>query len=284
MRIQLYSETIRVKRAVLGFAGWPDAAATIEATMAELRNLIPCELVATWDLDGYWQIGSTRPIVQVRHGQIQTLEWPSYHFLLSRPSTSEPFVVGYGPEPGCNWRSFTGELLQLLQGWGCEELVLVGSLYDQIFHDEIVISAVVQDPKNYNLVRDLGCRQIEYAGPGAVHSAIMEQTKESALHCLGLWAHLPFYLETPHELVMAQCIKVVGKLMGLDLHPLHLVERWREREQEINQLVQNNQQLRQSIDNMRKRRDREDAGDGRKIVRMHDFRKKKQDEPPDEET
>jgi hypothetical protein len=283
MRIQLYSETIQVRRAVLGFSGWPDAAGTIEATIAELRGLIPCELAASWDLDGYWQIGSMRPMIRVRHGQIQGVDWPAYHFLLARPSTSEPFIVGYGPEPGFNWRSFTGELLQLLQGWGCEDLVLVGSLYDQIFHDEILISAVVQDPGSYNRVRDLGCRQIDYAGPGAVHSAIMEGSMEYALHCLGLWAHLPFYLETPHELVMARCIEVVGKLMGIDLHPLHLVERWGEREKEIDHLVQNNQQLRQSIDNMRKRRDREDVGEGRKIVRMQEFLKRKQDPPPDEE-
>lgn len=283
MRIQIFSEPVQVKRAVLGFAGWPDAAGTIEATVAELRSLIPCELVATWDLDGYWQTGSMRPIVHVRHGQIQGVDWPSYHFLMARPSTAAPFIVGYGPEPGIHWRRFTGELLQLLEGWGCDELVLLGSLYDQIFHDEIVISAVVQDPVSYNLVRDLGCRQIEYAGPGAVHSAIMEETKESEMHSLGLWAHLPFYLETPHELVMARCLEVVGMLMGIDLHPVHLMERWRQREREIEQLVQGNQQLRQSIEDMRKRRGREDAGEGRKILHIQDFLKRKHDDsPPDE--
>jgi hypothetical protein len=220
--------------------------------------------------------------VKVRHGQIQGLDWPSYRFLLARPSTSKPFIVGYGPEPALNWRSFTGELLRLLKGWDCQEIILLGSLYDQIFHDEIVISGVVQNPKSYNRVRDLGCRQIEYAGPGAVQSVIMERTRESDVACIGLWAHLPFYLETPHELVMARCIEMVGKLMDLDLHPLHLIDRWREREQEIDRLVQNNQQLRQSIDAMRKRRDREDAESGRKIVRMHDFLKKKQEDPTDE--
>lgn len=282
MKIELHSEGIRGKRAVLGFGGWPDASGTIETTLAELRDLIPCELVATWDLDGYWHIGAMRPVLQIRHGQIQGLEWPAYHFLIARPSTAEPFIVGYGPEPALHWRRFTHDLLQLLRGWGCEELILLGSLYDQIFHDEIVISAVVQDPVSYNRARDLGCRQIEYAGAGAVHSAIMEATKAADFPCLGLWAHLPFYLETPHELLMARCIENVGKLLDLDLHPLHLVERWADRQQEIDDLVQNNQQLRQSIDDLRKRRDRGDAEDGSKIVRMHDFRKKKHEDPSGE--
>ncbi len=282
MRIELHSESIRARRAVLGFGGWSDAAGTIEAALAELRSLIPCELVATWDLDGYWHVGSMRPIVQIRHGQIQGLDWPAYHFLITRPASGEPFIVGYGPEPALHWRRFTDELLQLLKGWGCEELVLLGSLYDQIFHDEIVISAIVQDPGGYNRAMDLGCQQIDYAGPGAVHSAIMETTRASAYPCLGLWTHLPFYLETPHELLMARCIEMVGNLMDLDLHPLHLIERWRDREREIDDLVSSNQQLRQSIDDMRKRRDRGEGGDGRKIVRMHDFLKKKHDEPPDQ--
>lgn len=282
MQIEIHGGAIEVERAVLGFAGWPDAAGTIEATLAELRELIPCELMATWDLDGYWHAGTQRPVVMVGHGQIQGLEWPAYRFLLARPSTSKPFLVGYGPEPGLNWRSFARELLDCLRGWGCRELVLLGSLYDQIFHDEIVISAVVQDSLSYNRVRDLDCRQIDYSGPGAVQSVIMERGRESGLSCISLWTHIPFYLETPHELVMARCIEVVGTLMGIDLRPLHLMERWRERAQEIDRLVQGNQQLRQSIDAMRKRRDQGESETGRKILRIHDFVKKRQEEPPDE--
>ncbi len=282
MLIEMHGGDITVDRAVIGFGGWSDAAGTIEATLAELRELIPCDRVATWDLDGYWHAGAQRPMVTVAHGQIQILEWPAIRFLLARPSTSRPFLLGYGPEPGLNWRSFTGELLDLLRRWGCREILLLGSLYDRIFHDEIVISAVIQDAESYNRVRELGCPRIDYTGPGAVHAVIMDRGRASGISCIGLWTHIPFYLETPHELVMARCIEVVGSLLGIDLHPVHLKERWKEREREIDRLVESNQQLRQSIDAMRKRRDQDESETGRKIVRMHDFVKKRQETPPDE--
>jgi len=102
------------------------------------------------------------------------MEWPAYQFFLSTSPQASPILLGSGPEPTCNWRRFAEDLLQQLSKWGCKEIILLGSLYDQVFHDESIISVVVQDTKSFNRVRELGCQRIQYQGPGAIHSAIMQ--------------------------------------------------------------------------------------------------------------
>ncbi len=283
MHVQTYSDSISASRVLLHFSGWPDAGEMVEFTLAELKNMVPLELVAEWNLEGYWQTESLRPLVQVHHGQIKRMEWPLFRFFMGRYGGHEPFLVGTGAEPCRNWRSFTSELLGLLGQWGCREVVLLGSLYDQIFHDEVVISAIVQDTKGYNQLRELGCRPADYVGPGSVHSAILEATQGTEMRCLSIWTHLPYYLQGPHELTAARCLEIIGALLGFTLDPVHLRQRWDEREGEIEELIHNDHELRQAIEVLKNDRQRRQAGSPNNVLRMDDFMKKRHDPRPDEE-
>jgi hypothetical protein len=283
MDVQEFAETINAPRALLHFSGWPDAGDMIEFTLNELKNLVPIELVAQWDLDGFWQTDTTRPVVHLQHGQVKRLEWPFFRFFEGRYADADPFLIGTGVEPARNWRGFTVKLLGLLKQWGCREIILLGSLYDQIFHDEVLISSVVQDVQGYNKILELGCRPGEYVGPGSIHSAIMEATQGGAMRCLSLWTHLPFYLQGPHERVSARCLEIIGALLGFTLDPLHLRQRWEEREGDIEELIHNNHELRQAIEVLKKDRHRRQGDFPSKVVRMDDFMKKKHDPRTDEE-
>jgi predicted ATP-grasp superfamily ATP-dependent carboligase len=265
------------------FSGWPDAGEMIEFTLAELKSMVPVELVAEWDLEGFWQTESIRPLVHVHHGQIKRLEWPQLRFFLGRYGEHEPFLVGTGVEPSRDWRGFTREMLALLEQWGCREIVLLGSLYDQIFHDEVVLSAVVQDTQGYNEMRELGCEPAEYVGPGSIHAAVLEATQNTPMRCVSIWTHLPFYLRGPHELTSARCLEIIGALLGFTLDPVHLRRRWDEREGEIEELIHNNQELRQAIEVLKNDRHRRKAASPNNVLRMDDFMKKRQDPHPDED-
>jgi predicted ATP-grasp superfamily ATP-dependent carboligase len=255
----------------------------IEFSLAELKSMAPFQLVAEWDLEDHWQIESLRPVAHVRHGQIKQLEWPVYRFFSVRHGSHEPFLVGTGAEPSRDWRQFTRDLLDILRRWGCREVILLGSLYDQIFHDEVLISAVVQDTRGYNELRQLGCRPAEYVGPSSIHSAILEATQGTEPRCISLWTHLPFYLQGPHELTSARCLEIIGTLLGFTLDPVHLRQRWAEREGEIDDLIHGNQELRQAIEALKTDRQRRQPGSHGKIVRMDDFARKRQEPRPEGE-
>lgn len=283
MDVEVLSSTISARRVLLHFSGWPDAGEMIEFTLTELKNRVPVELVAQWDLDGFWQTDAVRPVAHVRHGQVKRLDWPFFRFFQGRHGEGEPFLIGTGAEPSRNWRRFVSELLGVLRKWGCREIVLLGSLYDQIFHDEVLISSIVQDAETYNKTLEWGCRPGEYVGPGSIHSAILEATQDSDIQCLSIWTHLPFYLQGPHELTSARCLEIIGAILGFTLDPVDLRRRWEEREGDIDELIHNNHELRQAIEVLKKDRHRRVTGLPSKVVRMDDFMKKKHDPQPDEE-
>lgn len=283
MQLQEHSHDIRASRALLHFSGWPDAGEMIEFTLSELKSMVPLELVAEWNLEAHWHTESLRPVVHVQHGQIKNLEWPTFRFLRGRYGQLEPFLVGSGPEPSRDWRGFTADLLDLLGRWGCGEVILLGSLYDQIFHDEVVLSAVVQDARGYNQLRELGCRPADYVGPSSIHSAILDAARGTEMRCLSIWTHLPFYLQGPHELTSARCLEIIASLLGFTLDPVHLRQKWHEREGDIEELIHGNHELRQAIEVLKNDRHRRKSGSPTNVLRMDDFTRKRHDPHPDGE-
>ena len=280
MQLKQHVDDIKAGRALVHFSGWPDAGEMIQFTLSELRNMVPLQPLAEWILEDHWHIDSLRPIVHVHHGQVKSLEWPSFRFSWGRCGEAEPFVLGSGPEPSRNWAAFTDDLLTILTRWGCREIVLLGSLYDQIFHDEVILSAVVQDARGYNQLRELGCRPADYVGPSSIHSAVLEAVRDTEVRCISIWTHLPLYLQGPHEMTSARCLQIIGALLGFPLDPVHLRERWERREGEIEELIHGNDELRRAIEVMKNERHRRKTGSGTNVLRIDDFMKRKHDPRP----
>ncbi|GLI36268.1 PAC2 family protein [Desulforhabdus amnigena] len=248
MEIHTIVDPIRIRRAVLGFSGWPDAGKTIQQTFSELNKVLPCRAAAEWDLDGFWHTESSRPLISVRHGQIKSMDWPTYRFSLCNSPDAEPILVGMGPEPTIHWRPFARKFIRTLKGWGCEEIILLGSVYDEVFHDEILLTGIVNDSQGYNQVQALGCRQIEYTGPGAIHAVLMEYASKSQMRALSIWSHFPSYLNAPHELLIARLLHAIGTILDVEFKTDHLSQIWERRQKEIEELIENELELRQAME------------------------------------
>lgn len=274
------TRSISVKRAVLGFSGWPDAGRIVEHTLGEFKRGIPHEPLADWDMDGFWHAESTRPRITVHHGRIRDLKWPVYHFWIMNPESSPPILLGAGPEPTIFWRPFVDQLVELLRGWECEELYLLGGLYDHITHEETVVSGVGQDIKAYNQLHALQCHRTEYQGPGAIHSSIMTAAHESGIHCLAFWAHYPFYLSGRHESLMARLLGILGQLLNLTIETRHLTARWERRTKDIEETIQKNDDLMEMLESIKKGQVRRPFfGESSKVVRLDEFVKRREESP-----
>jgi hypothetical protein len=284
MNLQHYSKNIEARHAVLAFSGWADAGRMAQLSVAELRRSYPSKTAAAWDLDGYWHTEQGRPRVHLQHGRIQRLDWPTIEFTTCRPPEAEPILLGVGPEPTMRWRDFSRELHTFLEQCGCERLILIGSITDQIFHDEVIISAVVQDAASYNLVRELGCEEVEYTGPAAVHSAILTEAERYGIQCVSLWTHFPFYLGSPHELLLARLLRMVCRILDFDFREKRLLDLWKKREREIEDNLRNDNDLSEIVQAM-KRGERPNRkvppAAAPKVVRLDDFLKKRQETDPD---
>lgn len=282
MTIETFQEPIQARHALLSFSGWSDVGKLIQRTISELKQAFHMKRVAAWDMEGFWHTESSRPKIMIQHGRIQHMAWPVYNFFLATPVQGEPFLVGTGPEPGCHWRTFCHQLLHLLQDWGCEEVYTLGSLSDQVFHDEVVVSGIALDARGLNHIHELGCQLIEYTGPSAVHGAIMEAARDLDIYTLSLWAHMPFYLKDPHELLLAYLLRLLGKLLGVELRTRHLHEAWKVHEKEIESHIQQDPELRRMLETMENEVSlgAETSERKTKVIRLDEFLKKRHTTEP----
>lgn len=282
MNIQQFLKPLSVKRALLGFSGWPDAGYMTQNLLGRMKEELPSKLVATCDLDGFWHTDIHRPHIVIRYGQIQKMDWPGYHFHLCSPAGTDPILLGTGPEPQCSWHRFVEDLLDFLIQCECKELFLLGSLRDQIFHDEIVITGMAQDPESINKMLAANCSPVEYEGPCAIHSIIIEAAQRRHIQAIGIWAHVPFYLESPHELVMVHLCQLFEYWFGFSLQTQPLMEAWRQRQHEIRELIEQSSELRKILSSMKKGTSRRKSlGLSSKVVSFEEFLKKKQEQEPE---
>lgn len=282
MAFHVVQSRFQAEKAVLGFTGWPDAGGMVQQVFRELEALLPHQRITTWDMDGFWHTAGQRPHVTIRHGQVKQLQWPSYVFYGSGDAQPSRVLLGLGPEPCCLWRRFSNEMIERLESWGCREVVLLGSLYDQVFHDEVRVSAVVQDATGYNLAEDWGCLHNNYQGPSAVHSALHLAAAGGACTVLSLWSHLPFYLRDAPEPVLVRILEILGKFLGREWNLQHLKDRWESRLQDIEALLEQDPNLQQKLEAIRiEKASADPALDSPKVIRLDDFLKKKSNTDPE---
>ncbi|SMC27697.1 Predicted ATP-dependent carboligase, ATP-grasp superfamily [Desulfacinum hydrothermale DSM 13146] len=243
---------IHAPKAVISFMGWPDAGGLSSKILEEIRRQHPCVRAAVWDLEGFWHTSEQRPHVVIRHGQIQRLEWPQMRIFMPSDDSKPPFLWGVGPEPTIGWRRFSMQLLEKLKEWGVRELVLLGSLYDHIFYDEICISGLAHDAQGYNQIQAWGCHTGEYEGPSSIHAAILEAAPHLKIRAVNLWAHVPFYLKEPHGLLLHRLMEILGDFLERRWDLSHLLTAWKDQEREIEKMLSQDSDLAQQIKALKK--------------------------------
>ncbi len=278
MKVLPLVPSIEVEKAVLAFTGWPDAGQLCAHVFEEMDRRLSCLPVALWDLDGFWQTDDMRPQVKIQHGQIQQLEWPEYRFFKPTKVTKKQVILGIGPEPSLSWRRFASDLLKTLKQWGCREVLLLGSLYDEIFYDEVRISGLSHDPEGYNRLQEWQCMFGQYQGPSAIHSALLDAAPHIGMRVLSLWAHLPFYLKEAHELLIHRVLEIIADFFEESWDLSELLAEWKDHEKEIEELLTQDPSLAEQIKALKKESGPHPVPSSPKradVIRIDKFQKKR---------
>ncbi len=242
-----------MKRTILlGFFGWCDAGNNVKFLMEHIISKYSVRESCEWNIEKYWHSGIERPKITVKYGIIRKISWPSIRFFYL-DSGGNLQGIAFGPEPTHNWKNFSLELVEKIQSLDFERIILLGSLYDQILHDEAIVSGVVTHPRELNIIRSLGCQLIEYEGPSAIHSQIMLETASHNLETLSLWMHIPFYLKGPHEKVIAKLFDVINILTDANFSTEELLDKWEIKRRELEKLLSNDEELKGVLNSIKQK-------------------------------
>lgn len=252
MAIILREDLPRVSKMVLFLKGWLDAGGMADTVFSAIQKRLPCRLAALMEMDAYVPALEQRPTVRIHHGVLKDFHWQSLEFYRPEAEAQQKVLFAIGPEPSVQWRGFVSELLGAATAWQCDELLLVGSLYDQIFYDEIRISGVAVNAAGYNLLRQWQCQPASYEGPASVYSAILYELSHSPITAVNLWAHMPFYLKGPHELLVHRVMEIVGHFAHIEWNLEDILAEWKNREMEIEKILAQDPSLREQIRALKK--------------------------------
>lgn len=246
------NHTPQVRWMVVALRGWPDAGGMADSVFSLIQKKLPCRRIARMMMDDFLDTAEHRPVVEIRHGILKDLRSHAIDFYQPEDPAHRHVAFAVGPEPTVRWEGFLFQFFAVVKNWECEKLLLLGSLYDQIFYDEVRISGVATNSEGYNLLRRWKCQPADYEGPASVHSAILKASVDESITAVNLWAHVPFYLKSPQELLIHRIMEIVGDFAEIPWDLGDILEQWKNREWEIEQILSQDPSLAEQLRELRK--------------------------------
>lgn len=265
---------------IVGFDGWGNALDISWGMIDYLIRKLEAKPFGKIDPDLFYQFDTKRPLVKIKNGILKDINPPGGKFYAAdKRNTGRDIIILKATEPSLRWYYFTDVILSLCERTGVKSIVSLGSMYDNVLHTDIVISAIASSEDTLSKVKGLDVISITYSGPSGIHSTLTAEAQKRGFECLNLWCHCPHYLQgTTHFGILSRLGEFLAEWGGFKLETEELSLTWEEVCKQIQDLIDKNPELRGMIDDIRKEktvgtwseRKRND-----KVIKMEDFFKSK---------
>ena len=265
---------------IAGFDGWGNALKISSGMSAYLIRTFKAQRFAELDPDVFYRYDERRPVVHIEEGLFKNLSPPGGTFHAAQTGAGgRSLVILKADEPNLRWFAFVEELFDLCSQLHVETMITLGSMYDHVLHTDRIISAVASNADLSSMLKQKGMNSISYQGPSAIHSTIHSEALKREIACMSLWCHCPYYLQgTTHFGILAHLGKMLAKIGGFELRVEDLETSWQKLNVQIENLIENNAELQEVINELRKAKMRGTASQMKgaiksdeKIINIQDF-------------
>lgn len=266
-----------------GFGGWGNAGEVATSTIDYLVENLKADELATLESDNFHLFSVNRPLVTIVNGHLKRLNLPRSRFYYWTNPEGTDLILFYGPEPQTCWHQYVEVFMQLCQRFQVKTFITLGGLHDEVLHNEERISAAGGSMEDVQVLRALGepVQLIDYVGPSAIHSLFLAKSKDFDMQSISIWAHAASYLQGTNYKLCAALIKRLNLLLELQVDTTELELSWKLLEEQIENLIARNEQLRQHVEDLRQREQRggftPQTSTTAKVIRLDEFIK--QNEP-----
>ena len=265
---------------IAGFDGWGNALKISSGMAAYLIRAFKAQRFAEINPDLYFRYDEMRPVVHIEEGVFKSLSPPGGSFYAAQATAEgRDLVILKSDEPSLRWMRFVEELFDLCKRLNIQSIITLGSMYDHVLHTDRIISAVTTNAAIASMLKQQGVNSISYQGPSAIHSTIHAEGLKRALASMSLWCHCPYYLQgTTHFGILAHLGKLLASLGGFELNTENLEKSWEKLNIQIENLIENNAELKEVVKELRKAKVRGSAAEMKatiksdeKIINLQDF-------------
>lgn len=241
---------------IIGFRGWGNALEVSAGMASYLVDTLTGVTVGHIDPDRCYRYDENRPVVKIDAGDMISLSPPggSFYAIETNPGENDLLII-IADEPNLNWHQFSRELVDWAQRLGAPAVISLGSMLDHVLHTDRMISAVTTGLDFENAFRRHRVMPINYHGPSAIHTVILDACRKAALPGASLWCHCPAYLQgIIHHGMMCALARLLTEMAVFSLTTDALEARWEALEVQIQALITTNPKIEGIMDQIRRKK------------------------------
>ncbi|MDY6952682.1 MAG: PAC2 family protein [Thermodesulfobacteriota bacterium] len=233
---------------VLGFEGWPNGGNVAVGMLDFLIQALEATPCASINLNQFCRFDDVRPTVTIQGGKLNKVVLPEVTlYAAADKPTGRDLILLKGHEPHFRWDVFVDIILSLCRQWGIDLIISLGGLQDRVVHTDAIISGIASSPELLERLEQNDVIPIDYEGPSAIHSLILQEAKAAGIQGMSLWGHCPFYVQGTHLRLLSRMGSVLANLAGFQLDTTELEKGWMQLARQIQRFVDDNPELQRVI-------------------------------------
>lgn len=249
---------------VVAFEGWNDAAESASSTIKFLAEALKAEVVGQVDPEDYYDFQFTRPNVAFLADGSRNIIWPGTEICSparevvdANPKLAQINLL-IGTEPSRRWKSFTAEIVELIEDREIDAVLFLGAMLADVPHSRPI--SVTATSQNEQARDELEIERSHYEGPIGILSVLSIALEKAGIPTIALWASVPHYVHnTPSPKATLALLTEVERLLGVEFDHKNLAEEAFAWERGIDEVAESDEEMAGYIEQLEKAKDTFDS-------------------------
>ena len=276
---------------IAAFEGWSDAGAATTTVLQHLGELLDAEPLHAIGADGFVDFQVHRPKVSFDEQGRRVLDWPETRLYgtvhkpgafdeqrddatirrLDGSPVTDLFLLA-GVEPARDWSAFADEVVDAVDAWEIDTVILLGSLFSDAPHSRPIVTSLSSE--NPDLRAATGAHRSDYEGSVGISTVIEIALHAADVPTISLWAQVPHYVHSsPSPKATLAILDKLEELLDVVIPRGDLLAEANEWEANIDRIAATDEDMASYIRSLEEARDTTSAPEATGDAIAHEFEK-----------
>ena len=245
---------------IVAFEGWNDAAESASNAAKFVCEELQGVLVGAVDPEEYYDFQFNRPEVSHDEHGHRVFEWPGTALYVagSEVAAKSPQLarlsVLVGFEPSRRWKTFTAEVLELIEDQEIDAVIFLGGMLADVPHSRPISISITSQNEKTRL--ELEVEKSHYEGPVGILSILGQALEEAGIATVAIWASVPHYVHnTPSPKATLALLSELERMLQVEFDHKELAQESFVWERGIDEIAETDEEMASYIEQLEKRRD-----------------------------
>lgn len=286
---------------VVAFEGWNDAGEAASGAVRTLREQLDLVPLTEVDPEDYFDYQFNRPTAALDDDGNRMLVWPTVAMygpvrpigehaeglaldaeLAVTGDNGDNVYLLVGTEPSRGWKTFTAEILEVVEANEITAMVFLGAMLADVPHTRPI--SVFASSENAGVRQQLGVERSTYEGPVGILSVLSAAAEAAGIPTMSIWASVPHYVHNaPSPKATLALIDKLEEIVDVVIPRGDLVDEAAAWESGIDALASDDDDMSSYIEQLERARDTVDSPEASGEAIAQEFEKylRREDGKPD---